>query len=165
MEKMKAEQIKKAIIQKTTIQRLKPIEQAEILGVKGWIFRPSSYEMEGWRELYNENDPIKRRLGPAKLIQISFRDEDGTAVFEELDLPIIAGIEDNQINPIVRRILAINGYGTEGERIILKNLIATLGIDGVYDSLASMGAACPKCSKGTANTSLESNTSVKDTGR
>lgn len=143
----------------------KPIEPAEILGVKGWLFRPSSYEMEGWRELYKDNDPAKRRLSPAKLIQISFRDEDGTAVFEELDLPIIAGIEDSQINPIVRRILAINGYGDEGAEIILKNLIAILGVDGVYDSLASIGAACPNCLKNTANTSCESNISANDTGR
>ncbi len=120
--------------------------------------------MEGWRELSSDKDPAKRRLGSAKLIQISFKAEDGTAVFEELDLPIIAGIEDAQINPITRRVIAINGYGNEGAEEILKNLIAILGVDGVYDSLASINAPCPNCSKDMKNTSSKSSISASDTG-
>ncbi len=165
MEKMTAEQIKKAIIENKTSQRQKPIEPAELLGVKGFLFRSSSYQMEGWRELSSDKDPARRRLGPAKLVQISFRAEDGTEVFEELDLPVIAGIDDEQINPIVRRVLAVNGYGNEGAEEILKNLIAICGVDGVYDSLASINAPCPNCTKDTQPTSCKSSTPASDTGR
>lgn len=161
---MTAQEIKKAIIEAKTAKP-KPIEPATILGVTGWLYRASSFAMEGWRELCNHESPDKRRLGPAKLIQISFCDGAGSPVFEELDLTIIAGIEDGEIYPVYKRILAINGFGNEGIESILKNLVAISGVDGVHAALATIGAPCPSCSKGTAPTSFESNTSSSSTGR
>lgn len=166
---MKAEEIKKAI-QTKKAQKLEPAEEAEILGVKGFLYRTSSYEMEGWRAYSNalnkegEPDEDKRRLSPSKLIQISFRDEDGLKVFEELDLPFIGGIEDSEINRVFKRCLAINGYGGEGIEAILKNLVAIVGVDGVYASLVSIGCPCPNCSTDTRPTNLESSGPAKSTG-
>ncbi len=161
---MKAGEIKKAILAKKT-EKPKPIEKATILGVTGWLYRASSFAMECWRELANHENAEKRPLGPAKLIQISFRDEDNTPVFEELDLPIIAGIEDGEIYPLYKRLLAINGFGNEGVEAILKNLIAISGADGVYDSLRTIGAPCPNCTKDSPPTNSRSKESSSNTGR
>jgi hypothetical protein len=167
---MKAEEIKKAIQTKKS-QKLKSVEEAEILGVKGFLYRSSSFEMEGWRACSNalnkegEPDENKRRLSPSKLIQISFRDEDGLKVFEELDLPFIGGIEDSEINRVFKRCLAINGYGGEGIEALLKNLVAIVGVDGVYASLVSIGCPCPNCTQDTRHTSSESNGSANSTGQ
>lgn len=167
---MKAEEIKKAIIEKK-LKAKKPVEKAEILGVEGWLFKSSSIEMEGWRVFSNatnkdgEPDMEKRRLSPSKLIQISFRDEDFNKVFEESDLPLIGGIDDDEINKVFKRCLSINGYGGEGIEAILKNLVAIVGVDGVYASLVNIGARCPNCSKDTQPTNSESSGAVKDTGR
>jgi len=167
---MKATDIKKAIQDKKS-QKKKPTEETEILGVKGFLYKSSSYEMEGWRSYSNaldgegKPDEHKRKLSPAKLIQISFRDEDGIKVFEELDLPFIGGIDDDEINKVFKRCLAINGYGGEGIEAILKNLVAIVGKDGVYASLVNIGCHCPNCSKGTQPTNSESNGSVSNTGQ
>lgn len=166
---MKAEQIKKAIQEKKA-QKKKPAEETEILGAKGFLYKSSSYEMEGWRAYSNamndegKPDEHKRKLSPAKLIQISFRDEDGAKVFDETDLAFIGAIDDDEINRVFKRCLAINGYGGEGIEAILKNLVAIVGIDGVFASLVNIGCHCPNCSKDTALTNSESNGSAKDTG-
>jgi hypothetical protein len=166
---MKADEIKKLILEKKN-RPVKPVEEAEILGVKGWLKRSSSYQMEGWRTVANATkrdnapDEDRRRLAPAKLIQISFCDEDGKLVFEELDLALIGGIEDAEINRVFKRCLSINGYGGEGIEAILKNLIAIVGTDGVYASLANIGAVCPNCKNVTASTSCENSISASDTG-
>lgn len=156
MEKMTAEQIKKAIIEKK-VQRPKPIESAEILGIRGFLFRSSSFNMEAWRELASDKDPQKSHLAPAKLIQISFCDEAGTPVFEDLDMTLIAGIDDAEIRPVYNRCMAINGFGREGAEVLLKNLLTILGADGVYALLESMDAPCPNCIKATAATSSKNN--------
>jgi hypothetical protein len=158
-----AEEIKKAIIEKHT-QPTKPVESAEMFGVEGWLFRSSSYQMEGWRQVSNDKDPETQRLGPAKLIQISFRDESGKLVFEELDLPMIGGMDDSDVNLIFKRCLSINGYGGEGCEALLKNLIAIYGTDGVYASLVNINAPCPNCEKDIPSTNLESNTSPSSIG-
>lgn len=167
---MKAEEIKKAIQDKKA-QKKEPAEECKILGTKGFLYKSSSYEMEGWRSYANavkpdgQPDEHKRKLSPAKLIQISFRDEEGARVFEEQDLSFIGGIDDDEINRIFKRCLTINGYGGEGIEAILKNLIAIVGVDGVYASLVSIGCPCPNCSKDTQNTNSGSNGSASNTGR
>lgn len=166
---MNAEQIKKAIFDKKT-RPVEPADTAEIYGIEGWLFRTTSYQMEDWRAWSNASKPDgspdeeKRRLGPAKLIQLSFRDKEGNQVFEELDVAIIGGMPDAEINSIFKRCLAINGYGGEGIEAILKNLLAIVGVDGVYASLANINAPCPNCGKDTPNTSSGSNGSASNTG-
>jgi len=166
---MNAEQIKKAILEKKT-RPTEPVEPATLLGVEGWLFRASSYQMEGWRQVANaikpdgSPDDDRRKLSPSKLIQISFRDKENNLVFEDLDLPVIGGMLDTEISPIFKRCLAINGYGGEGIEAILKNLIAITGTDGVYASLVNIGAPCPNCGKGIQSMNSASNTIVNNTG-
>jgi len=166
---MNAEQIKKAIFEKKT-KPPEAVEKAEIYGIEGWLFRPTSAQMEGWRVMVSavkddgSPDDEIRQLAPAKLVQISFRDSEGKPVFEELDCPIIGGMPDDQINPIRMTILRINGMSAEGFKDIVKNLLTTLGTVGLYDLLASMDAPCPNCSKSTASTSCESSGSQSVTG-
>lgn len=166
---MNAEQIKKAIFDKKT-KPVEPVEVAEIYGIEGWLFKTTSYQMESWRAWSKaikpdgSPDEEMRRLSPAKLIQISFRDKEGDLVFEELDLPVIGGMPDTEINNIFKRCLSINGYCGEGIEAILKNLLAIAGVDGVYASLANLNAACPNCTKDTPPTNSESSGSANDTG-
>jgi hypothetical protein len=152
------------------VQPAEPVEAAKVFGIKGWLFKPTSFQMEGWRSMVNAvredgtADDDVRKLAPAKLIQISFRDKQGNPVFEELDLPMIGGMPDDQINPLRLTILRINGMNLEGFEDILKNLIAIHTVDGVYALLASIGAPCPNCTKDTAPTSSRNNGSASDTG-
>jgi len=160
---MTAEEIKKAFIEKRT-QKSQAIEPAEILGAKGFLFKSSSMDMEGWREIAGSKEETVRKLGPAKLVQISFRSEDGTRVFDDLDLALIGGTDEDQIRPVYDRCMAINGFGKEGTEGVLKNCVTILGGDGVYASLANMGYPCPSCTKGTAPTSSASIGSPSSTG-
>ena len=166
---MKAEDIKKTIIARK-IEKAKPVSEAEILGVKGWLFRVSSALMEDWRQYRNAIKPDgkpdldKTRLAPAKLVQISFRDEQGDRVFDDADVAVIAGIDEKEIGPICRKIMTINGYSDESLESLLKNLIAITGVGGLYDLLASINAPCPNCSKDSTPSSSESNGSASGTG-
>lgn len=166
---MNAEQIKKAIFEKKT-KPASSVEKATIFEIEGYLFKVTSYQMESWRACSNaiksdgSPDEEIRRLSPAKLVQISFRDSDGNPVFEDLDLPVIGGMPDAEINPIFKRCLAINGYGGEGIEAILKNLLAIVGVDGVYASLVNINAACPNCTKDTPPTNCESNGPASSTG-
>jgi hypothetical protein len=103
-------------------------------------------------------------MSPAKLVQISFCDIDGNRVFEDLDVTFIGGQYEDQIYPLYKRCLQINGYGIEAAETILKNLLKILGIAGLYDLLASINAPCPNCAKSTKPGSLENSTSAKGTG-
>jgi hypothetical protein len=167
---MKAEEIKKAI-QAKKAEKKKAVEEAEILGVKGWLYRSSSIAMESWRSYTNATKPDgspddeRRNLSPAKLVQISFKDEDGNKVFDDTDLAFIGTMDDMDVNRVFKRCLAINGYGGEGIEAILKNLVAIVGTDGVYASLVNIGCPCPNCSKDTQPTSSASSGSVSSTGR
>lgn len=166
---MKAQEIKKAI-QAKKAEKKQAAEDAELLGIKISLYKSSSIAMEGWRSFSSATkedgkpDEEKRRLSPSKLIQISCRDDEGNLVFDESDLPFIGGIEDIEINRIFKRCLAINGYGGEGIEAILKNLVAIVGVDGVYASLVSIGCHCPNCSKDTRPTNSGSNGSASSTG-
>jgi hypothetical protein len=166
---MKAEEIKKAI-QAKKAEKQKAVEKAELEGIEVFLYQSSSYEMEGWRSYSNalnkegEPDENKRRLSPSKLIQITCRDDDGNLVFDESDVPFIGGLSDTEVNRVFKRCLAINGYGGEGIEAILKNLVAIVGVDGVFASLGNIGCPCPNCSKDTQPTSSESNGSASNTG-
>ena len=166
---MKEEEIKKAIIAKK-IEKAKPVLEAVILGAKGWLFRVSSALMEDYRAYRNAvkddgtADQDKRRLANGKLVQISFRDEEGNYVFEDGDVPVIAGIDELEIFTICRKIWNINGLSDESIEALLKNLIGSLGVDGLYALLASINAPCPNCSKGSNTSNSGSNGPASDTG-
>ena len=155
-QELTAQQIKEAIIKAKMDRPKEPVEQVEILGIKGWLFKGSSYEINGWRKYENSKDDDIQRCSMARLVQISFRDKQGNVVFGEKDVTIIAGIDDDVIYPVYRSALRINGMSVEGLESILKNLLVILGVDGLYGLLASMGAPCPNCLKDTKSTSSES---------
>jgi hypothetical protein len=114
----------------------------------------------------NDEDPDKADLGPAYLVAICFRDHDGKLVFDpKLDLALLAGFADADLEPVFRACLRVNGYGTEAADDILKNLLRITGADGLYDALASMGAPCPNCKGIATSTSSESSYSPSDGGR
>lgn len=172
---MKAEEIKKAIITKK-LEKEKPAKEAEIMGIKGFLFEVSSALMEDWRYYCNATkydkdkqeevpDRDVRRLANAKLVQITFRDENGQLVFEDSDVALIAGIKTRFIDPVFRDALQINGFTRDGVEAILKNLIATNGADGLYGILASLGFPCPVCSKNTPQKSSEPNGLSSTTGQ
>ena len=156
-EELSAKEIKKQLLDKRT-EPAKPVEPCEFAGVKGWLWRCNSLQMNGWRDYVNHEDPEQSRLSDAKLVQISFRDKQGDYVFTEKGLSIIAGFDDGDVRPIVNAALRINGYSAEGLEAIVKNLVATIGADGLYEKLQTMGYQCPVCSTSTANTSSESST-------
>lgn len=172
---MKAEKIKQSIIE-AKLQKDKPVKEAEIMGVKGYLFEVSSALMEDWRMYANavkfdkdkqENVPDyeKQRLSNAKLVQISFRDEDGNFVFEDSDVAILGGIKTRYIDPVYRSALQINGFTEDGIETILKNLIAIIGADGLYDTLESLGFPSPKCSKNIQSGSSEPSGPANTTGQ
>jgi hypothetical protein len=168
-QELTAAEIKKRILQEK-VRPAEPVEAAKIFGHEGWLFKPTSFQMEGWRSMVNAvkedgtPDDDVRKLAPAKLIQISFRDKQGNPVFDELDLAVIGGMPDDQINPLRSTILRINGMNLEGFEDVLKNLLAILGVAGVYALLASIGAPCPSCTKDTPLASCRSNGSASATG-
>lgn len=158
------QQIKKAIIDQHVAKK-EPAGTAELFGVQGWLYKVGSFAMEGFRRMANDEDPAVSALAPAKLVQISFCGAGGEPIFEDLDVTMLAGMPDDQIYPVYKKCLAINGFGTEGVERLLKNCVTILGIDGVYASLASMGFPCPGCTPSTAPKSSESSGSPKSTGR
>lgn len=167
---MKAEEIKKAIIARK-IEVSKPVKEAEILGVRGWLFEVSSALMEDWRSYCNavnsegRPDYDKRRLAPAKLVQVTFRDEGGNLVFEDNDVALLGGIKARYIDPVYRDAIQINGFSEDGVQSILKNLIATIGEDGLFDILARLGCRCPKCSNDIPQENSGVSGSASSTGR
>lgn len=159
-----AEQINQAIQAKKKAPE--PVEYAELLDVKAWLFVSSSYEFECWREYMNSDDPLKVRKAPAKLVQMSFRDRTGKAVFNDDEVTtVLASLPRSEIDPVFKAALRINGFGEEGAEVILKNLVATRGVDGLFDLLANINVRCPICSQSTQNTSCENSGSPSDTGR
>jgi len=118
---------------KTKILNLRneiPKEEAEIAGVTVWIHGLSSYGLESWRLVKNNNDPAIAKLAAAKLIQLTMRDADGVRVFEDNELTIIAGLPAVELEPLCRTAMKLSGYGIEAQAEILKNLLTTPGDDG-----------------------------------
>jgi hypothetical protein len=151
-----AKEIKKAILAKKKPPQ--PVEEAELLGVKGWLFDCSSYEFEGWRQYYASKDATMSKLSAAKIVQLCFRDKSGQAVFGDKDIVILGGLPRSEIDPIAKAAMRINGFSEEGAEEIVKNLLTILGADGVYDLLASSGAPCPSCTKDTVPANSPSST-------
>jgi hypothetical protein len=152
-----AKEIKEAILAKKKPPQ--PVEQAELLGVKGWLFASSSYEFECWREYENSDDPQVVRKSPAKLVQISFRDKTGKACFTDAEVTtVLAGLPRSVIDPVVKAAMRINGFGEEGAKAIVKNFVKTRGVDGLFDLLESIDVRCPICSKSTQPANLPSST-------
>lgn len=170
---MKAQEIKKAIVAKMT-EKKKPVKSVTILNIEGFLYEVGCGQWEEWRALKNavitegkdagKPDMSIRKMAPGKLIQLSFRDEDGELVFEHADVPMLSNIPTRQIETVCRDIMQINGFDDDSIEILLKNLILITGVDGLYDILAKLGFPCPKCSKDTLPVNSEPNGQSNTTG-
>jgi len=166
---MKAEEIKKAILAEM-IKKPEPVKEAVILGVTGWLYECSLAQWEDWRAVRNavldngKPDTAQRRLAPAKLIQISFRDSEGNLVFDDADIALLSTLKVRQQDRLCRDISEINGFSDESIEGLVKNLIAITGVDGFYDILGKLGFPCPKCAKYTQLKNSEDSGSSSTTG-
>ena len=124
-----------------------PKEEKEIAGVKVWIYGLTSYELEDWRLMRNNPDMVK--LSTAKFLQLALRDETGVKIFSEKEIAIIAGLPAKDLEPLSRSAMKLSGYGVEAEEAILKNLLKTLGADGLSELLESTNAASQSSSEDT----------------
>jgi len=144
-EKFTAKQIKRAIMDLKVKK-----EEHEIAGVVVWVHGLTSYQLEEWRMLRNNpSEGVDARLATAKLIQLAVCDESGTPVFQANEIAILAGKPSFDIEPLARVILRLSGYGVEAEEAILKNLLKTLGVDGLLERLGSTNVPSPSSSNGT----------------
>lgn len=145
-EKLTAKQIKVAIL---NLKNQVPKEKQEIAGVEVWVHGLTSYELEDWRLVRNNPEAVDTRLSTAKLLQLALRDETGTRIFSEKELAIIGGLPAKDIEPLSRTAMKLSGYGVEAEEAILKNLVKTLGVDGLSELLGNLSAASQSSSGGT----------------
>lgn len=132
-------------------------EEHEIAGCKVWIYGLSAYQMEQWRQM-RQSEKADAFLSSAKLVQLAMRDEQGERIFEDNELTQLAGRPNQLLEPVVEKALKLSGYGADAQEAILKNLHKTLGDDGLFALLASIGARCPNCSKDIPPTSSQSST-------
>lgn len=145
-EKLTTKQIKVAIL---NLKNQVPKEKQEVAGVEVWVHGLTSYELEDWRLVRNNPDAVDTRLSTAKLLQLALRDEAGTRIFSEKELALIGGLPAKDIEPLSRTAMKLSGYGVEAEEAILKNLVRTLGVDGLSELLGNISAASPNSSKDT----------------
>ena len=120
-----------------------PKEEAEVAGIKVWIFGLTSYELEEWRLVRNNPDGVDAQLATAKLLQLALRDENGSRVFTVKELAIIAGLPARDLEPLSRVALRLSGFGVEAEAEILKNLLKIRGGDGLSEQPESTEPALP----------------------
>jgi len=134
-----------------------PKEEMTIAGCKVWVHGLTGYQMEEWRLMRN-SDGADARLSGAKLVQLAMRDAEGVRIFEPNELTIIAGLPASDTEPIVETALRLSGYGAGAQETILKNLVKTLGADGLFGLLESINVRCPNCSKDIQATNSPSST-------
>jgi len=152
---LKAKEIKDAIMKEELRREKHPLPGT---GKEVWICELTSYQLETWREFCRSDDENMRRLNAAKLIQLTLHDEAGGPVFGEKEIAIIAGRPARMIEPLVKIILRLSGYGAEGDMAILKNLRKILGAAGLSDLLESSDAPSEISTGDIQPTSLESST-------
>jgi len=152
---LKAKEIKDAIMKEELRREKHPLPGT---GKEVWICELTSYQLETWREFCRSDDENMRRLNAAKLIQLALHDEAGGPVFGEKEIAIIAGRPARMIEPLVKIILRLSGYGAEGDMAILKNLRKILGAAGLSDLLESSDAPSEISTGDIQPTSLESST-------
>jgi len=151
-----AKQIKDAFMKESLKKEKHPLPWAPEIGVM--VYELTSYELETWRELNKSEDDNMRRLNAARLLQHSLHDEDGNPVFGEKEIAIIGGRPARMIEPLVRIILRLSGYGAEGDMAVLKNLRKILGAAGLSDLLESSDAPSGSSADDTPPESSESST-------
>ena len=129
-----------------------PKEEYQIGEQKVWFRGLKGREWEDWKTAASDPEKIDPNLVNAKIIQMSMCEEDGSLVFNETDIMALGEMWMSDIKPMLEIIFRLNGIGASSYEAILKNLVKILGIDGLFDLLASINVRCPNCSKDTATT-------------
>jgi len=142
-EKQSVKEIKHAIL---NLKNQIPREKCEIAGITVWIHGLTSYELEEWRILRNNPEAVDVKLSTAKLLQLTLRDETGAQIFKANELALLGGLPAKDIEPLSKIAMKLSGYGVESEMAVLKNLLKTLGADGLSELLASINAPLPSSS-------------------
>jgi len=152
---MSVKSIKDAVSKKKDIIVQK---ETEFCGEKVILKRISGYYMAEWREWSNSDKPEIKRLERAKLLQLCIHDpESGNRVYDDIEVTQIIGLGSIDIDEIYFECLRVNGYGEQGRDDILKNLVMTLGEDGLRELHEIIGARLQSFSKDIPTTSSKSN--------
>ena len=152
---LKAKEIKDAMMKEELRKEKHPLPGTD---KEAWVYELTSYQLETWREFCRSDDENMRRLNAAKLIQLALHDEAGGPVYGDKEIAIIAGRPARMIEPLVKIILRLSGYGAEGDMAILKKLRKILGAAGLSDLLVSSDAPSGISNGDTQPTSSESST-------
>lgn len=144
---------------------VKQSKEVEFCGVKLQVKQLTGYAMAEWREYANSDDPKVSRLSRAKLLQLCLYDpESGQRLYEDNEVTQLIGHAGIEIDRVFNECLRVNGYGTEGREDILKNLVMTLGEDGLLELQEIINVQLQSFSKDTASTNSKSSTSSNDSG-
>jgi len=152
---LKAKEIKDAMM-KEEIRKEKHEMELAAGNIEVWVHELTSYQLETWRECCRSEDENARRANAAKLLLIALHDEAGNLVWDEKEIAILAGRPSRILEPLVRVVLRLSGYGAEADMAILKNLRKILGAAGLSDLLESSDAPSPSSTDDTPPTTSES---------
>jgi len=129
-------------------------KEFEFCGEKVILKRLTGYFMEEWREWETDDKPEISRLSKAKMIQLCVHDpESGQRVYADNEVTQIVGLDGIDIDEAFNECMRVNGYGERGREAILKNLLITLGEDGLRELHEIIGARLQSCSEDTPTTS------------
>jgi len=128
---MSFEDVKKAIEAKRQVRQSKEIE---FEGVKVLARQISAYGIEEYREFANSEDPQVKRLYRAKMVQLCLNDiESGRRLYDDKEVRDLAGHNSLEIDRVFHLCLTLNVFDDAGREGILKNLLMTLGEDGLLE--------------------------------
>jgi hypothetical protein len=152
-----AKEIKQAV-QKTQDQKNRKKEKATFFGQEIYVVEFSSFEAEACRAYEESPNPEIRNKATAKICQVAIRDENYNYIYGKEDVDVIASFwPAKELAKIKRMALRINGQNPEGLEDILKNLVETLGEDGLLKLREITDAQLQNFSKDTQQESLKSN--------
>ena len=152
---MSVKNIKEAFLKK----QANPVQKEfDFLGEKVLVKRLSGYYMAEWREWDSSKDTEISRLAQAKMIQLCFHDpESGNRIYTDNEVTQIVGWGGIDIDDAFNECMRVNGYGERGREAILKNLLMTLGKDGLQELQEIISAQLQDSSKPIPTTSSKSN--------
>ena len=112
---------------------IKQTKEIVFLDEKVLMKQIGAYSMEEYREYEGSDNPQIKRLYRAKLLQLCLHDiESGQRIYDDNEVTQIVGQNPAEIDRVYFECLRFNGYGS-GQADILKNLLMTLGVDGLRE--------------------------------
>jgi hypothetical protein len=147
---MSVQELKQKIEAKKAGRKTKDFE---FVGEKVIIRQISGMGFAEWREYANSDDPKIHRLERAKLAQLCLHDpESGQRIYDDNEVTQIIGHNAIEIDRVYNECLRVNGYGDAGREDVLKNLLMTLGENGLLELREIIDARLQSCSPVTPST-------------